>query len=103
MTLRIDSAGRIAVPKTLRDRLGLRAGMDLEISETSEGLTLTFRSAERVIAPLPGGTRSEKGDDPSMVLDGGFWVHRGKAPDGFDWNELTEGVRDQRHREVGAF
>ena len=40
MTLKIDKAGRIVVPKPVRERLGLRAGMDLEVAEKSEGLLL---------------------------------------------------------------
>lgn len=46
MTLRIDKAERIVVPKPLRERLGLRAGIDLEVRESSQGLLLkTSQSA----------------------------------------------------------
>ena len=40
MTLKIDRAGRVILPKPVRDRLGLRAGSDLEIQETPEGVVL---------------------------------------------------------------
>ncbi len=37
MTLKNDNAGRIVVPKPIRDRLGLRAGADIEVIETVDG------------------------------------------------------------------
>ena len=83
MTLKIDKAGRIVLPKPVRQRLGLRAGMDLELVESPEGLVLK-----------PAGQR------PSMVRVNGFWVHQGAAPKGFDWNRFIEEKRDDRHRQV---
>jgi AbrB family looped-hinge helix DNA binding protein len=40
MTLKMDKAGRVILPKPLRDRLGLHEGSDLEITETPEGVVL---------------------------------------------------------------
>ena len=41
MTLRMDKAGRVTLPKAARDRLGLHEGSsDLEIVEASEGVLL---------------------------------------------------------------
>ena len=37
MTLKIDNAGRLVIPKPLRDRMRLDAGADLEVEETAEG------------------------------------------------------------------
>ncbi|HMS14461.1 MAG TPA: AbrB/MazE/SpoVT family DNA-binding domain-containing protein [Microthrixaceae bacterium] len=37
----IDSAGRVVVPKALRDRLGLDAGTTVDISAHGSGLHLT--------------------------------------------------------------
>ncbi len=39
MTLKADKAGRVILPKPVRDRLGLAAGSDLEMIETVEGTT----------------------------------------------------------------
>jgi AbrB family looped-hinge helix DNA binding protein len=83
MTLKIDSAGRIVVPKPLRERLGLRAGMDLEVGESGDCLTLK---------PV-----SEK---PAMVREKGFWVHQGAAPRDFDWDRLIEEEREEHSRKV---
>ncbi|MEK7403884.1 MAG: AbrB/MazE/SpoVT family DNA-binding domain-containing protein [Acidobacteriota bacterium] len=65
MTLKIDGAGRIVLPKPVRDRLGLKAGTDLEIQVTAEAVVLT-----------PVARR------PSLVRAGRFLVHAGKAPAG---------------------
>jgi AbrB family looped-hinge helix DNA binding protein len=83
MTLKIDKAGRIVLPKPVRDRLGLRVGMDLEVAESPEGL---------VLKPV--------NQRPSMVRVNGFWVHQGTAPEGFDWDRLIEEVRDGRHKQL---
>jgi AbrB family looped-hinge helix DNA binding protein len=85
MTLKIDKAGRIVVPRGLRERLGLRAGMDLDVSETAEGMTL-----RRV---------SEK---PAVMEEDGFLVHQGVAPRGFDWDRHIEEQREDRHGKVSA-
>ena len=80
MTLRMDKAGRVILPKPIRDRLGLHEGSDLEIQETPEGLTL--RPAER---------------QPSMVKEHGLWVHTGKLPPGFD---IVQAIRDDREDRI---
>ncbi len=41
MRMTIDRAGRIVVPKTLRDRLGLIPGTEIEASERGGELVLT--------------------------------------------------------------
>ncbi|PYY02429.1 MAG: AbrB/MazE/SpoVT family DNA-binding domain-containing protein, partial [Acidobacteria bacterium] len=40
MNIRVDKAGRIVLPKPVRDRLGLKAGASLEICESADGLLL---------------------------------------------------------------
>jgi AbrB family looped-hinge helix DNA binding protein len=67
MTLRIDRAGRIVLPKLVRDRLALRAGTELEIHESAEGILLK---------PLA--------RQPSLVSEGRFLVHRGTLSTGSD-------------------
>ena len=66
MTLKMDKAGRVILPKPVRDRLGLHEGSDLEILEIPEGIVL--KPVER---------------RPSMVKKQGLWVHTGKLPPGF--------------------
>ena len=63
MTLKVDKAGRVILPKPLRDRLGLHAGSDLEIQEIPEGVVLKPASRR-----------------PSLVRKGRFLVHTGEIP-----------------------
>jgi AbrB family looped-hinge helix DNA binding protein len=79
MTLTIDPAGRIVLPKPIRDRLGLGAGTKLELTELSEGLLLR-RLEQR----------------PSLVREGPFLIHQGSAPPGFDSVTAVEEQREER-------
>jgi AbrB family looped-hinge helix DNA binding protein len=81
MTLRMDKAGRVVLPKPLRDRLGLRDGSDLEVEETAEGI---------VLKPLVE-------DRPSMIKRDGLWVHTGRVPPGFD---IVQAIRDEREERI---
>jgi AbrB family looped-hinge helix DNA binding protein len=83
MTLKIDKAGRVILPKPVRDRLGLHAGSDLEIQETPDGVVL--RLADR---------------RPSMVKKGSFWVHTGELPPGYDILKAIDEDREERMRKA---
>lgn len=85
MILKIDQAGRVIVPKPIRDRLGLKAGTDLEIEETADGITL--RPVQQ---------------RPSLVKRDGLLVHRGKLPKGYDWNKLIDDDREERLRRLAG-
>jgi AbrB family looped-hinge helix DNA binding protein len=80
MTLKMDKAGRVILPKPLRDRLGLHEGSDLLVEETPEGV---------ILKPVEG--RS------SMVKKHGLWVHTGKVAPAFD---LVQAVRDDREDRI---
>lgn len=79
MKLRIDKAGRIVVPKPLRERLGFRPDTELEAIEQPEGVLLK-RVEQR----------------PSMVKVDGLWVHQGRAAPGANWERIVEDVREER-------
>ena len=72
----IDSAGRIVLPKPLRERFRLRAGSRLEIEIHDDHLTLR---------PL--------GQRPMLRDEGGWWVHRGDIDPGATLEDAV-----QRHR-----
>jgi len=83
MLLKIDKAGRIVVPKFVRERLGLKADTELEAVEQTDGVLL--RAVER---------------RPSMVKVDGMWVHQGVAEPGVNWERVLEDVRDERSDSV---
>jgi len=79
MELRIDKAGRIVVPKALRERLGFKAYMELEAVEQPEGVLLK-RVEQR----------------PSMVKVDGLWVHQRSPEPGANWEGILDDVRAER-------
>ena len=49
MKTRIDSAGRLVIPKALRERYGFEVGAEIEIITIPEGITLVPTITERRI------------------------------------------------------
>ena len=83
MDLRIDKAGRIVVPKPLRERLGFKPDTELEAVEQPEGVLLKRREQR-----------------PSMVKIDGLWVHQGSAEAGANWERILQDVREERIESV---
>lgn len=83
MNIRVDKAGRIVLPKPVRDRLGLKAGASLELSESADGLVLR-----------PATTRG------SLIKRNGRWRYAGKAPRAINWDRLIAEDRDSRIKEL---
>ena len=79
MKVRIDKAGRIVVPKPLRERLGFKPDTELEAIEQPEGVLL-----KRVV------------QRPSMVRVDGLWVHQGSAELTANWERVLEEAREER-------
>lgn len=81
-TVTIDKAGRVVIPKEIRDRLRLEAGDTLAIE--SKGERVTLRPVRRG-APL----QKERG----------VWVFRGGKPLSLDEaNQLVREAREPRDR-----
>lgn len=66
------------MPKPIRDRLGLKPDMELEIQEQADGMVLRV--------PVP---------RPTMVKDDGLWVHQGTAQANADWASVLDEVREK--------
>lgn len=86
MTLKVDKAGRIILPKPIRERLDLHTGTDIEVTETPEGLILKPANHK-----------------PAMIRVEGAWVHQGEAPEGFDWTRAVERSNDDRVRTLSTW
>ena len=83
MRVTIDRAGRIVVPRQLRDRLDLVAGTELEIEATGDGLKLRRIASESTL-------KRKKG----------FLVHHGTVPSAIDVVEFIRAERETRSRHV---
>jgi AbrB family looped-hinge helix DNA binding protein len=79
MRVTIDKAGRIVVPKEIRQRLGLLPNSELEIVDHANGLLLRVVDAQ-----------------PSLIKVNGLLVHQGRAEDGADLDRVLESVREER-------
>jgi AbrB family looped-hinge helix DNA binding protein len=79
MKIAIDKAGRIVVPKPLRERLGFNPETELEAIEQPGGVLLK-RVEQR----------------PSMIKVDGLWVHQGVPEPGINWERIVEDVREER-------
>jgi AbrB family looped-hinge helix DNA binding protein len=83
MELQIDRAGRIVVPKKVREHLGLKPGSSLRVEERPDSIIL-----------------HKTDHQPALIEEDGLLVHTGKLPAGYDWNSLVERDREDRIREL---
>lgn len=79
MKTTIDGAGRIVVPKALRDRLALAAGSEVEIELVGDGVLLRPAAA-----------------DSAIVAEDGVLVHRGGKAVALDVAAFIREARAQR-------
>jgi AbrB family looped-hinge helix DNA binding protein len=80
----IDKAGRLVLPKRLRDRFRLRPGSKLELEVHEDHLRLI---------PVAQG--------PALVQENGWWVHQGLPDPDADLAEAVERHRSERLEDVG--
>jgi AbrB family looped-hinge helix DNA binding protein len=78
----VDRAGRVVIPKSLRERYGLRAGEALELIEGGAELRLRPRDSHAAVVHAP---------DGAVEFDG-------TLPPGFDPVAAVEEVRAARAR-----
>jgi AbrB family looped-hinge helix DNA binding protein len=79
MNLRIDKAGRLVLPKSVRSQWGITPDTALELVHSADGILLR-RVAER----------------PSMQQVDGLWVHQGTSTANADWAAVIDNVREER-------
>jgi AbrB family looped-hinge helix DNA binding protein len=79
MQVRIDKAGRVVVPKPVRERMGFKPDTGLEAVEKPEGVLLK-RAQER----------------SALAKVDGVWVHQGRPEAGAGWARVVDDVRNER-------
>jgi AbrB family looped-hinge helix DNA binding protein len=78
-TVSVDNAGRIVLPKALREQFNLRPGTELELTAGADHLELK---------PLE--------NLPSLVRSGSLWVHQGATN-----VPIGDAVREMRDDRIG--
>ncbi len=79
MNIRIDKAGRLVLPKSVRSQLGITPETALELVQSADGVLLR-RVDQR----------------PSMKQVDGLWVHQGICTANTDWAGVIDSVRHER-------
>lgn len=79
----IDKAGRIVVPKKLRDQLHLVPGTRLRIERSGDRLTLEQDFSE-----------------PKLEMRDGLWVMTGGSPREIDISEVIRQGYEERHKRI---
>ena len=83
MVVTIDNAGRLVVPKPLRERFNLTPGCELEIEAGVDGITLRRADAA-----------------PSLVCKEGILVHHGTSRTVLDVSEFVHTESSARHARI---
>jgi AbrB family looped-hinge helix DNA binding protein len=83
-TITIDKAGRLVLPKALRDRFRIRPGSQLEILVREDHFEL--RPLDRM---------------PALVKVDGWWVHQGVPDHEEDLLDAVERHRGERLEDLG--
>ena len=85
MTIKVDRAGRIVLPKRVRERLRIESGCALSLEESAEGVLL--RPIRR---------------RASLILKRGLLLHRGEVARGYDWSRIVEDQREERIQDISS-
>lgn len=83
MIVTIDNAGRLVVPKSLREQFNLTPGCDLEIEPLGDGIRLRRAATE-----------------PALVRKKGILVHHGTTRNALDIGDFVRAERNARHARV---
>ncbi|MFW5747843.1 MAG: AbrB/MazE/SpoVT family DNA-binding domain-containing protein, partial [bacterium] len=85
MKITIDKAGRIVIPKRVRERYNMHPGVPLELENGPEGVILKVISQQ-----------------PSLVKKEGILIHHGSDTVDFDMAEAVNRERRSRNGDIAA-
>ncbi len=83
MKITIDKAGRIVIPKSIRERYHLQPGTELQIESEADGISLKICDTE-----------------PSIIRKKGIFVHHGSEIVTLDTADFINRQRDSRALEL---
>jgi len=83
MKITIDKAGRVVIPKKIRERYHLQPGTELEIENEADGFSIKVR-----------------GTQPSLIRKGGILVHHGSDTVTLDIAEYINQEREYHNIEI---
>jgi AbrB family looped-hinge helix DNA binding protein len=86
MVLKVDRAGRIILPKSVRDRMGLQPDSELVLEETGDGIVLKPRQPEQL-----------------WKRENGRLVFCGEPAGKINWDTIVDDMREERIREIGGW
>jgi AbrB family looped-hinge helix DNA binding protein len=84
MPVFIDKVGRLVLPKSVRQQLGITPDTPLELVRKGDGVLLRRVEAR-----------------PAMLEVDGVWVHQGTADPSANWADVIDRLRDERTESTG--
>ena len=87
MRVKVDQAGRVVLPKKVRDRFSLHKNSMLELEENLEGIFL------KPVLHESGLSRDKHG----------WLVHTGHPIGKIDWDRLSQEDTEERMRKIGGW
>ena len=85
MKVTIDKAGRIVIPKRVRERYDMHPGVPIELENGAEGIVLKVITKQ-----------------PSLIKKQGILIHHGSDTVSLDMADVVNRERHRRNAEIAA-
>ncbi|MBC8012120.1 MAG: AbrB/MazE/SpoVT family DNA-binding domain-containing protein [Burkholderiales bacterium] len=84
MIITIDRAGRVVLPKSIRDRFHLLPGTEIELTTDLESIKLSLRDSKPALALKDGILVHTASDAPPLDIDIAAFIAQGREARGQD-------------------
>ena len=102
MIVKMDKAGRLRLPASLREEFNLKPGCQFLIEASANGISLR-PTLEPQMGAIVDRTRSEPTDDePEIIRKHGIPVHHGPTKSSLNVSEFIRAQRDARHARLAG-
>ena len=101
MIVKMDKAGRLRLPESLRKQFDFGPGCQFLIEASANGISLrpTLESQIEATADRPG---PHSTDEPEIIRKYGIPVHHGPAKSSLNVSEFIRAQRDARHSQLAG-